>query len=107
WEGHRDGRGAARPGRCPGEAPSAPRRPARPAARWSGPAPGRWWCCTSYRCGLVPIVLAGLLVTGLAVPGWPGALALILVAAFLGGLAPPSRPRLGPVARGPRVCARA
>jgi hypothetical protein len=45
-------------------------------------------------------VLAGLLVTGLAVPGWPGAVALVLVAAFLGWLAALSWPRLGP---GPRL----
>jgi len=54
---------------------------------------------------LVPIVLAGLLVTGLAVPGWPGALALILVAAFLGWLAALSWPRLGPGTRLLRVAA--
>ena len=49
---------------------------------------------------VVPIVLAGLLVTGLAVPGWLGAVALVLVAAFLGWLAALSWPRLGP---GPRL----
>ena len=49
---------------------------------------------------VVPIVLAGLLVTGLAVPGWLGAVDLVLVAAFLGWLAALSWPRLGP---GPRL----
>jgi hypothetical protein len=49
---------------------------------------------------VLPLVLAGLLVTGLAVPGWPGAVALVLVAAFLGWLAALSWPRLGP---GPRL----
>ena len=49
---------------------------------------------------VVPIVLTGLLVTGLAVPGWLGAVALVLVAAFLGWLAALSWPRLGP---GPRL----
>ena len=43
---------------------------------------------------LVPLVLAGLLVTGLAVPGWPGAVALVLVAAFLGWLAALSWPKV-------------
>ena len=42
---------------------------------------------------VVPLVLAGLLVTGLAVPGWPGAVALVLVAAFLGWLASLSWPQ--------------
>ena len=42
---------------------------------------------------LVPIVLAGLLVTGLAVPGWLGAVALVLVAAFLAWLAALSWPQ--------------
>ena len=32
---------------------------------------------------VTPIVLAGVLVLGLAVPGWPGALALLVLAAFL------------------------
>ena len=54
---------------------------------------------------LVPLVLAGLLVTGLAVPGWLGALALVLVAAFLGWLAALSWPRLGPATRLLRVAA--
>ena len=54
---------------------------------------------------VVPIVLAGLLVTGLAVPGWLGAVALVLVAAFLGWLAALSWPRLGPGTRLLRVAA--
>ncbi len=43
---------------------------------------------------VIPIVLAALLVIGLAVPGWAGAAALVLVAAFLGWLAALSWPRL-------------
>ena len=54
---------------------------------------------------VVQIVLAGLLVTGLAVPGWLGAVALVLVAAFLGWLAALSWPRLGPGTRLLRVAA--
>ena len=54
---------------------------------------------------LVPVVLAGLLVTGLAVPGLPGALALVLVAAFLGWLAALSWPRLGTGGRLQRAAA--
>jgi hypothetical protein len=46
-----------------------------------------------------PIVLAALLVTGFAVPGWPGAAALVLVAGFLGWLAAVSWPRLAPGSR--------
>jgi hypothetical protein len=49
---------------------------------------------------LIPVVLTALLVTGLAVPGWIGAAALVLVAAFLGWLAAVSWPRLAP---GPRL----
>ena len=54
---------------------------------------------------LVPVVLTALLVTGLAVPGWPGAAALVLVAAFLGWLAAVSWPRLAPGGRLLRVAA--
>ncbi len=43
---------------------------------------------------LPPVVVAVLLVVGLAVPGWLGAIALILVAAFLGWLAALSWPRV-------------
>jgi hypothetical protein len=49
---------------------------------------------------LIPVVLTALLVTGLAVPGWIGAVALVLVAVFLGWLAAVSWPRLAP---GPRL----
>jgi hypothetical protein len=42
---------------------------------------------------LPPVVVAGLLVTGLAVPGPVGAIALLLVAAFLGWLAALSWPQ--------------
>jgi hypothetical protein len=44
---------------------------------------------------LPPVVVAVLLIIGLAVPGWLGALALVLVAAFLGWLASVSWPRVG------------
>ena len=43
---------------------------------------------------LLPMVTAALLVLGLAVPGWPGAVALVLVAAFLSWLAALSWPAL-------------
>jgi uncharacterized protein DUF6703 len=43
---------------------------------------------------LPPLVVALLLVVGLAVPGWLGAAAMVLVAAFLGWLAALSWPRL-------------
>jgi hypothetical protein len=43
---------------------------------------------------LLPIVTAGLLVLGLAVRGWPAAIALVLVAAFLSWLAALSWPAL-------------
>jgi len=43
---------------------------------------------------LPPVVVAVLLIAGLAVPGWLGATALVLVAAFLGWLAALSWPRL-------------
>ena len=43
---------------------------------------------------LPPTVLAALLVVGLAVKGWPGTVALCLVAAFLGWLAFLSWPAL-------------
>lgn len=54
---------------------------------------------------VVPIVAAGLLITGLAVRGWLGAAALVLVAAFLGWLAAVSWPRLTPGGRLLRVAA--
>lgn len=54
---------------------------------------------------LVPVLLTVLLVTGLAVPGWIGAAALVLVAAFLGWLAAVSWPRLAPGGRLLRVAA--
>jgi Family of unknown function (DUF6703) len=41
-----------------------------------------------------PVILAVLLIVGLAVPGWLGAAALVLVAAFLGWLAALTWPRL-------------
>ena len=43
---------------------------------------------------LPPVVVAVLLVVGLAVPGWLGSVALILVAAFLGWLAALSWPKV-------------
>jgi hypothetical protein len=54
---------------------------------------------------LIPVMLTALLVTGLAVPGWTGAVALVLVAAFLGWLAAVSWPRLAPGGRLLRVAA--
>src|SRR5215831_18043208 len=42
---------------------------------------------------LVPVIVAGLLVLGLAARGWLGAAALVIVAAFLGWLASLSWPR--------------
>jgi hypothetical protein len=54
---------------------------------------------------VVPLVLTALLVAGLAVPGPAGAVALVLVAAFLGWLAAVSWPRLSPGARLLRVAA--
>ena len=54
---------------------------------------------------VVPLLLAALLITGLAVPGWIGAVALVLVAAFLGWLAAVSWPRLTPGGRLLRVAA--
>ncbi|HTS98968.1 MAG TPA: DUF6703 family protein [Streptosporangiaceae bacterium] len=50
-----------------------------------------------------PVVLAALLVAGLAVRGWAGAAALVVVAAFLGWLAYLSWPRLAAPGRLGRV----
>jgi hypothetical protein len=44
---------------------------------------------------LPPLAAAALFITGLAVPGWGGAVALCAVAAFLGWLAFLSWPALG------------
>ena len=54
---------------------------------------------------LPPVVVALLLVVGLAVPGWLGAIALILVAAFLGWLAALSWPQTSTGGRLLRVAA--
>jgi uncharacterized protein DUF6703 len=54
---------------------------------------------------LPPVVLAALLLAGLTVPGPAGAVALVLVAAFLGWLAALSWPRLSPSGRLLRVLA--
>ncbi len=54
---------------------------------------------------VIPVVMTALLITGLAVPGWPGAVALVLVAGFLGWLAAVSWPRLAPGSRLLRVAA--
>jgi Family of unknown function (DUF6703) len=54
---------------------------------------------------VVPLLLAALLIAGLAVPGLIGAVALALVAAFLGWLAAVSWPRLTPSGRLLRVAA--
>lgn len=54
---------------------------------------------------LPPVLLALLLVAGLAVRGWGGALALCLLAAFLGWLAFLSWPRMAAGGRLARVAA--
>jgi uncharacterized protein DUF6703 len=54
---------------------------------------------------LPPVVLAALLLAGLTVHGPVGAIALVLVAVFLGWLAALSWPRLSPPARLLRVLA--
>jgi hypothetical protein len=54
---------------------------------------------------LPPLILALLLVTGLAVRGWAGAAALCVLAAFLGWLAVVSWPRLTSLGRLGRVAA--
>ena len=54
---------------------------------------------------VVPLVLAALFIAGLTAPGWIGAVALVLVAAFLGWLAAVSWPRLTPSGRLLRVAA--
>jgi hypothetical protein len=54
---------------------------------------------------VAPMVLAAVLVTGLAVRGWAGAIALCAVAAFLGWLAYLSWPRLAAPGRLGRVAA--
>lgn len=56
---------------------------------------------------LPPVVLAALLLAGLTVHGPVGAVALVLVAAFLGWLAALSWPRLSPPGRLLRVAATA
>jgi hypothetical protein len=52
-----------------------------------------------------PVLVAVLLIIGLAVPGWLGAAALVLVAAFLGWLASLSWPRASPSGRLLRLAA--
>jgi hypothetical protein len=52
-----------------------------------------------------PVLVAVLLIIGLAVPGWLGAAALVLVAAFLGWLASLSWPRVSPSGRLLRLAA--
>jgi len=54
---------------------------------------------------LLPLVLAALLIAGLAVRGWGGAVALCLVAAFLSWLAFLSWPRVAAGGRMARVAA--
>jgi hypothetical protein len=54
---------------------------------------------------LPPVVLAALLVTGLALRGWAGAVALCAVAVFLGWLGYLSWPRLTSQGRLGRVAA--
>jgi hypothetical protein len=54
---------------------------------------------------LPALVAAAVLIAGLAVPGWAGAAALCVVAAFLGWLAFLSWPALGPAGRAGRLTA--
>ena len=56
---------------------------------------------------LPPLLLAGLLVAGLALPGWLGAAALVVIAVFLAWLAALSWParRRAPPCRRARPCA--
>jgi O-antigen ligase len=54
---------------------------------------------------LLPLVLAALLIAGLALRGWGGAVALCLVAAFLSWLAFLSWPRVAAGGRMARVAA--
>ena len=54
---------------------------------------------------LLPVLAVALLVTGLAVSGWGGAIALIAVAGLLGWLAAVSWPRLSARGRLARVLA--
>ena len=54
---------------------------------------------------LLPVLAVTLLVTGLAVSGWGGAIALIAVAGLLGWLAAVSWPRLSARGRLARVLA--
>jgi hypothetical protein len=52
-----------------------------------------------------PVLVAVLLIIGLAVAGWLGAIALVLVAGFLGWLASLSWPRVGTAGRLLRLAA--
>jgi hypothetical protein len=54
---------------------------------------------------LLPVLAVGLLVIGLALPGWGGAVALLAVAALLGWLAAASWPRLSAQGRLVRAAA--
>ena len=54
---------------------------------------------------LLPVLAVGLLVTGLAVAGWVGAIALFAVAGVLGWFAALSWPRLSAQGRAMRVLA--
>jgi hypothetical protein len=56
---------------------------------------------------LLPVLAVVLLVTGLAVPGWGGAIALCGLAGLLGWLAAVSWPRLSPLGRLLRIAAAA
>jgi hypothetical protein len=87
--------GARRPpaGRTPDREPS----PARRSAEQRSAAPLLY--LRQLPSWLPPIVLAALLVAGLAVRGWVGAAALLVVAAFLSWLAFLSWPRLTALGR--------
>jgi hypothetical protein len=80
-------------GRTPDREPS----PARRSAEQRSAAPLLY--LRQLPSWLPPIVLAALLVAGLAVRGWVGAAALLVVAAFLSWLAFLSWPRLTALGR--------
>ena len=77
--------------------------PRRPAGPWSRPAPGRSRCCISCRSGSCRSSTLALLITGLAVRGVVGAVALCLMAALLGWLAFVSWPGLSSRGRAGRA----
>lgn len=79
-------------GRPAGRTPASPSSAARQSAEQRSAAPLLY--LRQLPAWVPPIVLAALLVAGLAVRGWAGAAALLVVAAFLCWLAFLSWPRL-------------